>query len=335
MTRTAVAQGPRLTSDVQRSHAMLTTKSAKFAAALEEVARFARHDHAVVLLEGEAGTGKTYLARHLHALSRRRDGVFHRVDLGALDDSLSASDLFGHVSGAFTGAQARRVGHFVSAHAGTLFLDEVAKASKLVQQKLLHAIEYREVVPVGAERPMKVDVRLVAATNVSLEARVQAGEFLPDLLPRFGHFRVRVPPLRERRNDIVPLAEHFVAVHAARYGYDGPLPTIELDVAAALGSVDWLGNVRELDSAIQYLLAAADGADVLGLRHCVGPLAFLRTAAREGLGALSADRVRAVVGEAGSVAGAARKLGTARTTVYRYLRQAADAGDANGADVGP
>lgn len=312
---------PRYTADAARPQALLTAQSTRFAEAIRQVETLARHDQAVVLLEGEAGTGKTYLARHLHNLSPRRDGVFHRVDLGALDDSLSASDLFGHVSGAFTGAQARRVGHFVSAQGGTLFLDELAKASKPVQQKLLHAIEYREVVPVGTERPMKVDVRLVAATNVSLEDQVGRGEFLPDLLPRFGHFRVRIPSLRERQSDIVRLAEHFLAVHAARYGYDGQTPSFDLELASALEGADWPGNVRELDATIQYLLVTGNGATRLGLEHCTGNIAFLRTASRSAETPLSTERVREAVVEAGSVSGAARKLGAARTTVYRYLRQ--------------
>jgi DNA-binding NtrC family response regulator len=310
----------RYAADVVRPDAFLSSTSSKFSEAVRQVELLARFDHAVVLIEGEPGTGKTHLAKHLHNRSRRRDSVFHRVDLGALDDGLSGSDLFGHVSGAFTGAQSRRVGHFIAAQGGTLFLDELAKASKCVQQKLLHAIEYREVVQVGAERPMKIDVRLVAATNVVLEERVAAGEFLPDLLPRFGHFRVRIPPLRERRADILDLADHFIAVHSPAFGYDGR-PVISAELAASMECCEWPGNVRELDSAVQYLLFTAVGAKSLELEHCTGSLTHLKLAARDGDNMLTPDRVRAVVNETGSISGAARKLGTARTTVYRYLRR--------------
>jgi DNA-binding NtrC family response regulator len=225
------------------------------------------------------------------------------------------------VSGAFTGAQSRRLGHFIAAQGGTLFLDELAKASKPIQQKLLHAIEYGEVVQVGAERPLRTDVRIVAATNVSLQERVDVGEFLPDLLSRFGHFRVEIPPLRERPSDIVPLAEHFVASHAPRYGYREAMPTLTSDLCVALENAAWPGNVRELDGAVQYLLVAASGARELGLEHCTGSLSYLRAIARSTEAPLTPDLVRETVESTGSVSGAARKLGTARTTVYRYLRR--------------
>ena len=299
----------------------LATQSPKYREAVAFVDRLARHDRAVVLLEGEPGTGKTVLARRLHAGSRRADGAFHRVDLGTLDDSLSGSDLFGHVTGAFTGAQARRVGHFVGAQGGTLFLDELAKASKCVQQKLLHAIEYREVTPIGAERAIPVDVRIVAATNVSLEERVDAGDFLPDLLPRFGHFRVRIPPLRERSEDIVPLATHFVVAHAPAFGYRDEPPALSPALRDALTHAHWPGNVRELDNAVQYLLVVAGGDPVLGLEHCTGSIAGLRQVAREQQPPLTADVVRRAVSDAGSVSAAARHLNTSRPTIYRYLRR--------------
>lgn len=318
-----IAAAPRVARERTPTVApYLVTRYARFRETIAFVERVARHDQTVVLLEGEPGTGKTVLARHLHQLSRRSDSPFHRVDLGTLDDSLSGSDLFGHVSGAFTGAQSRRVGHFVGAQGGTLFLDELAKASKGVQQKLLHAIEYREITPIGAERAIAVDVRIVGATNVSLEARVEAGDFLPDLLPRFGHFRVRIPALRERREDVVPLATHFVARHAPALGYRGvDAPRITDELMEALAAADWPGNVRELDSAVQYLLVMADGDTALRLGHCTGPLAALRRVARDIQPALSSERVREAISTTGSVAAAARRLNTSRPTIYRYLRQ--------------
>jgi len=330
-TRPARTDAPVPAHAVQRLDGLhATARSARFREALAFVERVAGFDHAIVLIEGEPGTGKTLLARHLHRLSRRADEVFHRVDLGTLDDSLSGSDLFGHVGGAFTGAQGRRVGHFLAAQRGTLFLDELAKATKSVQQKLLHAIEYREITPVGAERPVPVDVRLVAATNVALEDRVDAGEFLPDLLPRFGCFRVRVPALRDRRCDILPLARHFAEAHAAHFGYrEGP-PAFDETLGAALERAPWPGNVRELESAVQYLLVSGGGDAVLGLEHCVGQLTHLRRGGTEQEAPLSPERVRAAVVRAGGVSAAARQLRVSRPTVYRYLDRDGSAGRANG-----
>lgn len=303
--------GPGTNSDY-----LLTARSPSFRRTLEALERYAPFERVTLLLEGEPGTGKTSLARFVHARSPRRDRPFHRVDLGAIDDALSASELFGHVPGAFTGATGRRHGHFVSADRGTLFLDEIGKASLQVQRRLLHAIENRELTAVGTDRPMKVDVRLIAATNVSLEDLVGRGEFLPDLLPRFGLFRVVVPPLRERRADIGPLAEGLVAQHAAGFGYEpGAPPGLHPELLVALQEAPWPGNVRELVSTIHFLLVHGGGADTLTLAHCEGPLAYLTRHEPPAL------RARQAVAESGSIVAAARRLGVSRSTIYRYLER--------------
>lgn len=159
---------------------------------LEKLARIGAH---TVVIEGESGTGKTWLAKRFHALSPRADGPFVSVSLAALTESLVCSELFGHEAGAYTDARRTRTGYFVSANQGTLFLDEIGKASSSVQQAVLQAIEYGVIRPVGADREVQVDVRVLAATNVSLESLVADGRFLADLFARIGLLRVHLPPL--------------------------------------------------------------------------------------------------------------------------------------------
>lgn len=299
----------------------VTARSAAFREALERIERYARHPHATVLLEGETGTGKTYVASLLHSLSPRKSRPFQTVVLAALDDGLAGSDLFGHVAGAFTDARQSRVGHFVSASGGTLFLDEIGQASLGVQRKLLHAVEHKEVWPVGTDRAVRVDVRLVLATNVSLEALAASGRFLPDLVPRLSAFRVRLPALRERRADIPDLVADFVRRHAPACGYDAPFtPAIDSALMTALQRAPWPYNVRELDAVVQRLLVEADGAPVLTCEHL--PPDF------EGVPATPSDRAHSMserltraLAETGSVSGAARKLNVARSTVQRHIKR--------------
>ncbi len=165
-------------------------RSAKAIKALEQTRRFASHSDVPILIEGETGTGKTLLARYMHAISPRSDGPFEHVDIGTLDDTLASSELFGHIAGAFTDARRNRAGCFVSAKDGTIFLDEIGKASLAVQQKLLHAVEYGEVRPLGADRKVRVNARVVTASNRPLASLVEENRFLPDLHARLEAFRV-------------------------------------------------------------------------------------------------------------------------------------------------
>lgn len=298
-------------------------RSATYLATLARARRFARDDRAAILIEGEAGTGKTLLARNIHQASARARGPFNHIVLSTLDDALASSELFGHVAGAFTDARTARSGQFVSANGGTLFLDEIGKASLAVQQKLLHAVEYGEVRPVGSDRAITVDARIIAATNVPLEHLVETERFLPDLEARLGLFRIQLPPLRARRADIPVLVAQCVRAHAARCRYDRP-PEIDDELLAALCAAEWPNNVRQLSSTVHRILVDAEGAPVLTLAHCVDELAYLRGVRVREPATLTLADIDHACEEAGSVAGAARLLGVDRTTIYRTRRRASD-----------
>jgi DNA-binding NtrC family response regulator len=294
-----------------------------FLAALARLERYARYEHAVVLIEGESGTGKSYFAQHLHRMSLRARGLYQCVVLSTLDDNLAASDLFGHVRGAYTDARHQRSGCFSSASGGTLFLDEIGKASLSVQRKLLHAIERREIWPVGSDRAVRIDVRLVAATNVPLEELVATAGFLPDLLARLNSFRVRIPPLRERAGDIPALVEQFLEARAAQCGYANGAPSVDLRLLQLLQRAEWPNNLRQLDATVQRLLIHADGAPLLTLEHLGDDIVGLDAPASAQT--LTPARVRQVVEAAGSKTDAARLLGVTRQTVHRYLTRGDDA----------
>lgn len=300
-------------------------RSAAYLKCLAQVRRFARDEHAAVLLEGESGTGKTQLARELHLASPRARGTYHHVVLSTLDDTLAGSELFGHVLGAFTDARQARAGHFATANGGTLFLDEIGKTSMAVQQKLLHSIEYGDIRPVGSDRDVHVDVRIVAATNVSLDDLVADDRFLPDLHARLSAFRICLPPLRDRRADIPGLVAHYIGLLAPRCGYVN-LPTADEDLVAALQRAPWPNNLRQLSATVHRLLVDAEGAEVLTLDHCLDDLAYLNDEPRAGRRPqLTQSAIDQALTRAGSIVGAARLLGVDRTTIYRFRRQVAPA----------
>lgn len=211
-----------------------------------------------VLIQGESGTGKELIAKAIHALSQRKNGPFQTVDCGAIPENLLESELFGHTRGAFTGADAPRKGMFEVAHGGTLFLDEVGELPLSLQVKLLRALQEGEVRPLGANQARKVDVRVLAATNKDLQAEVASGRFREDLYYRLNVISLRVPPLRERPEDILPLAHHFLSEYGARVLSATPLQ-IDPQAAALLERYPWPGNVRELENAMQRAVALASG----------------------------------------------------------------------------
>jgi DNA-binding NtrC family response regulator len=213
-----------------------------------------------VLIAGESGVGKELIARAIHGSGERRAKPFVAVNCGAMPENLIESILFGHEKGSFTGATERHVGKFVEASGGTLFLDEVGELPPAAQVKLLRALQEGEVEPVGARKPVQVDVRLVSATNRDLIADVKQGRFRDDLFYRLHVFPIAVPPLRERRADIPPLARHFLARFAAEEGKR--IRTIGPEALGLLGAFHWPGNIRQLENAVFRAVVLAEGDTV-------------------------------------------------------------------------
>jgi Nif-specific regulatory protein len=222
--------------------------------------RLAAPRSASVLLIGETGTGKEIIARAVHKLSRRSDGPFVRVNCGALHENLLESELFGHVKGAFTGAIENKPGRFEAAHGGTIFLDEINSTSPKLQVKLLRVLHEREFERVGESRTIRVDVRVIAATNASLEDLVEKGEFREDLYYRLNVVPVVLPPLRERRDDIPLLAQFFLKRYADQHKC--PVPELTPALIDALKAHDWPGNVRELENTLERLIVLSEGGSV-------------------------------------------------------------------------
>ncbi len=228
--------------------------------AMREVYRLTRlvaPTRACVLLVGETGTGKELIARALHTLSDRADGPYVRVNCGALSESLLESELFGHVKGAFTGAIDNKTGRFEAAHGGTIFLDEISSMSPKLQVKLLRVLQEREFERVGESRTIRVDTRVIAATNQFLEDEVEAGRFRDDLYYRLNVVPIHLPPLRERREDIPDLARFFLQRYSEENRREAPEPAAE--VLEKLKGYDWPGNVRELENYIERAVVLADG----------------------------------------------------------------------------
>lgn len=213
------------------------------------------------LITGETGTGKEVVAAAIHARSRRRNARFVAANLGSISDTLLESELFGHVRGAFTGATQTRGGLFAEADGGTIFLDEIGDASPALQMALLRVLEEGVITPVGADRPRPVDVRVISGTNRDLEALVREGRFRRDLYYRLHVFPVALPPLRRRREDIFPLANHFLARATAVLGK--PMPGISRDARQALESAYWEGNVRQLRNEMERVAILCRGGLVV------------------------------------------------------------------------
>ncbi|MDB4907792.1 MAG: two component, sigma54 specific, transcriptional regulator, Fis family [Gemmatimonadetes bacterium] len=271
-----------------------------------------------VLILGEHGTGKELVAQWLHSSSARAQKSFVPVNMGGLSEGVFESELFGHVRGAFTDAKSDRVGRFELADGGTIFLDEIGNVGLAQQSKLLRVLQSGEVERVGASKGRRVDVRIIAATNADLHAEVEAGRFREDLLFRLNTIELRLPPLRERREDIPVLAQHFLRRHAERYRK--PVTSFDRGAMQQLLDHGWPGNIRELDHVVERAVLLAHGATVgahdLALRAASGA-GRLEDLPLEDVEKLLIQK--ALARHDGNVSGAAKALGLSRSALYRRI----------------
>ena len=275
-----------------------------------------------ILITGENGTGKEMLARELHALSGRREREMVTVDMGALTPSLFESELFGHVRGAFTDAHTDRPGKFEAANHSTLFMDEIGNLPYPLQAKLLTALQRRNVVRVGSNTPIPVDIRLICATNRNLPLMVDRGEFREDLLYRINTIHLEIPPLRERPEDILPLARLFTARFGKQYGR--PDLTLNTEAEEILLHHPWKGNIRELEHTIEKAIIISDGTDIT-------PQAFhLQAPSRTATDSPSATTLeemeiqmirQAMDTCSGNLSAVAAQLGISRQTLYNKMKK--------------
>ena len=276
-----------------------------------------------VLITGENGTGKEVIARSLHAVSSRAVKPLVSVNAGALAEGLFESELFGHVRGAFTDAKSDRVGRFELADGGTLFLDEIANVPMNLQAKLLRVLETGEFERVGSSKTHKVNVRVLSATNADLKGDVAHGRFRQDLMFRLNTVEIHLPPLRERREDIAPLAEHFLLQHSQRYRRGGML--LSLQALEALRQHSWPGNVRELDHVIERAVLMSSGDTVTAMDLALQPAPPAQLSARlEEMSLEDAERLlitKALARFDGNANRAAEALGLSRSALYRRMQK--------------
>ncbi len=277
---------------------------------------------ATVLISGESGTGKELAARAIHYSSSRASAPFVPVNCGGIPEGLLESELFGHVKGAFTGATESRAGFFQTADGGTIFLDEISDTSLAMQAKLLRVLEDREVYMVGATRSRKVDVRIIAATNKDLASLVRKGVFREDLFFRLNVLTIAMPALRERGDDILLLAHHFVAKFAEQFGK--PTPRFSDHALQVLRNYHWPGNVRELENVVQRLVVMTDGdlVEVSDLPSLMRFTALRETGLNRTLLEVEAEYVRNVLASVkGNKTKAAKILGIDRKTLREKLKR--------------
>ena len=320
----ALRKGQRLEAENRALRAerfpQLIAQSAAMRPVLDVISRVGPSD-ANVLITGENGTGKGLVAQTLHSASLRSTRPLLTVNTGGLAEGIFESELFGHVKGAFTDAKTDRVGRFEMADGGTLFLDEIANISQALQAKLLRTLETGEFERVGSSKSRRVDVRVFSATNADLHAAVEEGRFRQDLLFRLNTIELRLPPLRDRREDIPTLAAHFLRQHAGHYRK--AISLFDEGAMKALLAHSWPGNVRELDHAVERAVLMAEGETIrsadLGLRGARDTSLRLEEMSLEDVEALLIKKALARFN--GNVSHAANALGLSRSALYRRLQR--------------
>ena len=333
----------RLRSELEERHKIgnVVCSSPQMRQVMRMVAKVAP-TNSTVLVTGETGTGKDVIARAIHYNSRRKDGPFVVADCASLSESLLESELFGHVKGAFTGAVKDRKGLAETARGGTLFLDEIGTLTPQLQSSLLRLIEERQIRPVGSDKTVSVDVRLIAATNEDLPELVEKGEFRQDLFYRLSVMTIEIPPLRDRREEIPLLAHHFLKQYSREF--EKEIAGITPEAMAALESHDWPGNVRELEHVIERAVLLAEDTvdlDALPLGPGSGPVdwadvpddASVLAARKKEIRARSVEQLerlfvlKALRNAGGNVSEAARSVGMKRPNLHALMRKYDISGD--------
>jgi two-component system response regulator HydG len=333
-TRTLKTENTELKKEIKRRQVVIGEKPIGKNRPFLEILRMSETvapTDSTVLITGESGTGKEVLARYIHKLSVRESGPFVSINCGALPESLLESELFGHVKGSFTGAVRDKEGLMAAARGGTFFLDEVAEMSPGLQVKFLRALQEREVVPVGATEPVKIDVRIIAATNRELEKEIRAGQFRSDLYYRLNVITLHIPPLRDRKDDIPLFAEHFLrSLNESRANGQSVPAALSEDSVDALQAYDWPGNVRELENALERAAILSAGQEAIPIdalpqritRPEPEPLVADRTPANPTLELVERAYIMWVLEtEGGNKARAADVLGIDPSTLYRKLNR--------------
>lgn len=276
--------------------------------------------NANILITGENGTGKEMLAREIHALSSRYKETMVSVDMGAITESLFESELFGHVKGSFTDAHADRTGKFEAANHSSLFLDEIGNLPYHLQAKLLTAIQQRSIVRVGSNEPVPVDIRLICATNRNLQEMVDKGEFREDLLYRINTIHVEIPPLRNRREDIVPLAERFITRFCKQY--DKAPISLTASACEKLTAHSWYGNIRELEHAIEKAVIICDGNSIPAEMFQLVQKTEVQETEASTLEEMEKAMIRKALDKCGgNLSAVASQLGITRQTLYNKMKK--------------
>lgn len=303
---------------IKKDTTVIIGESQQFKRVLEIVEKVAKTD-ANILITGENGTGKDVLARELHRQSLRSKEVMVNVDMGSLSDTLFESELFGHVKGAFTDAKDDRAGKFEIARGSTLFMDEIANLSLPLQAKLLVALQNREIVKVGSNKKVPIDIRLVCATNSNLNLLVSKGEFREDLLYRINTIQIEIPPLRERVTDIPLLANFFLSMYSSKYKKSELM--FDNEVMEQLKQYAWPGNVRELQHAVEKAVILSDG-NTLTQHNFIFPKSTREEAPVKTLEEMERIMIEeSIRNHEGNLSSVAIQLGISRQTLYNKIKK--------------